>query len=113
MAVNGELTLGENIADFGGLAIAFDAYKMTKQGQGNDKIDGFTGDQRFFLGFAQVWRVKKRDELMRMSIKTDPHSPAMFRVNVPLRNFEPFYKAFDVKAGNHMYLKPEERAKIW
>ncbi len=113
LAVNGELTLGENIADFGGLAIAFDAYKMTKQGQGNDKIDGFTGDQRFFLGFAQVWRVKKRDELMRMSIKTDPHSPAMFRVNVPLRNFEPFYKAFDVKAGNHMYLKPEDRAKIW
>jgi putative endopeptidase len=111
--VNGELTLGENIADFGGLAIAYDAYKMTKQGQTEEKIDGFTGDQRFFLGFAQVWRVKKREELMRMAIKTDPHSPAMFRVNVPLMNFEPFYKAFNVKEGDKMYLKPEERAKIW
>ena len=111
--VNGELTLGENIADFGGLAIAFDAYKMTKQGQSNDKIDGFTGDQRFFLGFAQVWRVKKRDELMRMSIKTDPHSPAMYRVNVPLMNFDAFYKAFDVKETNKMYRKPDERVKIW
>ncbi|MFM2226259.1 MAG: hypothetical protein RJA07_2461 [Bacteroidota bacterium] len=111
--VNGELTLGENIADFGGLAIGYDAYKMTKQGQANEKIDGFTGDQRFFLGFAQVWRVKKREELMRMSIKTDPHSPAMFRVNVPLMNFEPFYKAFNVKEGDKMYLKPEDRAKIW
>ncbi|MEN9523842.1 MAG: hypothetical protein RL065_2219 [Bacteroidota bacterium] len=111
--VNGELTLGENIADFGGLAIAFDAYKMTKQGQGTEKIDGFTGDQRFFLGFAQVWRVKKREELMRMAIKTDPHSPAMFRVNVPLMNFEAFYQAFGVKEGDKMYLKPEDRAKIW
>jgi putative endopeptidase len=111
--VNGELTLGENIADFGGVAIAWDAYKMTKQGQANDKIDGFTGDQRFFLGLAQVWRVKKRDEVMRMAIKTDPHSPAMYRINVPLMNFEPFYKAFNVKEGDKMYLKPEDRAKIW
>ena len=113
MHVNGELTLGENIADFGGIAIAYDAYKMTKQGQGNDKIDGFTGDQRFFLGFAQVWRVKKRDELMRMSIKTDPHSPAMYRVNVPLMNFDPFYAAFNVKEGNKMFRKSEDRARVW
>ncbi len=111
--VNGELTLGENIADFGGIAIAYDAYKMTKQGQGNEKIDGFTGDQRFFLGFAQVWRVIKRDELMRMSIKTDPHSPAMYRVNVPLMNFDPFYKAFGVKEGNKMFRKSEDRARVW
>ncbi len=111
--VNGELTLGENIADFGGIAIAYDAYKMTKQGQGNEKIDGFTGDQRFFLGFAQVWRVIKRDELMRMSIKTDPHSPAMYRVNVPLMNFDPFYKAFDVKEGNKMFRSTDQRARVW
>lgn len=111
--VNGELTLGENIADIGGLAIAYDAFKMTKQGQGNDKIDGLTPDQRFFLGYAQVWRLKDRDESMRVRITTDPHSPEMHRVNGPAMNFEPFYKAFDVKEGDKMYLKPEERAKIW
>jgi putative endopeptidase len=111
--VNGELTLGENLADIGGLAIAYDAFKMTKQGQGNEKIDGFTADQRFFLGYAQVWRLKNRDETMRVRITTDPHSPEMFRVNGPAMNFDPFYKAFDVKEGDKMYLKPEERAKIW
>ncbi|MES2850414.1 MAG: M13 family metallopeptidase [Bacteroidota bacterium] len=111
--VNGELTLGENLADIGGLAIAYDAFKMTKQGQGNEKIDGFTPDQRFFLGYAQVWRLKDRDESMRVRITTDPHSPEMYRVNGPAMNFEPFYKAFDLKEGDKMYLKPEERAKIW
>jgi putative endopeptidase len=111
--VNGELTLGENLADIGGLAIAYDAFKLTKQGQGNDKIDGFTPDQRFFLGYAQVWRLKSRDEQMRVRIATDPHSPEIYRVNGPLMNFEPFYTAFDVKEGDKMYLKPEERAKIW
>lgn len=113
MHVNGELTLGENIADIGGLAIAYDAFKMTKQGQSNDKIDGFTPDQRFFLGYAQVWRLKDRDESMRVRITTDPHSPEMYRVNGPAMNFDPFYKAFDVKEGDKMYLKPEDRAKIW
>ncbi len=111
--VNGELTLGENLADIGGLAIAYDAFKMTKQGQGNEKIDGFTPDQRFFLGYGQVWRLKNRDETMRVRITTDPHSPEMYRVNGPAMNFEPFYKAFNVKEGDKMYLKPEERAKIW
>lgn len=111
--VNGELTLGENLADIGGLAIAYDAFKMTKQGQGNDKIDGLTPDQRFFLGYAQVWRLKNRDESMRVRITTDPHSPEMYRVNGPAMNFEPFYKAFDVKEGDKMYLKPAERARIW
>ncbi|MBK8723480.1 MAG: M13 family metallopeptidase, partial [Saprospiraceae bacterium] len=111
--VNGELTLGENLADIGGLAIAYDAFKMTKQGQGNEKIDGFTPDQRFFLGYAQVWRLVNRDETMRSRIMTDPHSPEMFRVNGPAMNFSPFYTAFDVKEGYKMYLAPEKRAKIW
>lgn len=111
--VNGELTLGENIADIGGLAIAYDAFKMTQQAQGNEKIDGFTPDQRFFLGYAQVWRLKTKDEAMRVRISTDPHSPEMYRVNGPAMNFDPFYKAFDVKEGDKMYLKPADRARIW
>jgi putative endopeptidase len=111
--VKGELTLGENIADFGGLAISYDAFKMTKQGQSNEKIDGYTPDQRYFLGFAQVWRIKKRDQLMRLLIDTDPHSPAEHRVNGPLSNFEPFYKAFDVKPENKMFRPENTRAKVW
>jgi putative endopeptidase len=111
--VNGELTLGENLADIGGLAIAYDAFKMTKQGQGDEKIDGFTPDQRFFLGFAQVWRLVDREESLRARINTDPHSPEMYRVNGPASNFGPFYLAFGVKEGDKMYVKPEDRAKIW
>jgi putative endopeptidase len=111
--VNGNLTLGENLADIGGLAIAYDAFKMTKQGQGDEKIDGFTPDQRFFLGYAQVWRIVNRPELVRTLITTNPHSPEQFRVNGPLSNFDPFYKAFNVTDKNKMYRKPEERAKIW
>lgn len=111
--VNGELTLGENLADIGGLAIAYDAFKMTKQGQGNEKIEGLTPDQRFFLGYAQVWRLVDREESMRARINTDPHSPEMYRVNGPAANFDPFYAAFGVKEGDKMYLKPEDRAKIW
>lgn len=111
--VNGELTLGENLADIGGLAIAYDAFKMTKQGQGNEKIDGFTPDQRFFLGFAQVWRLKTRDATLRVRINVDPHSPEMYRVNGPVSNFDPFYTAFDIKPGDKMYIQPAERAHIW
>jgi len=111
--VKGDLTLGENIADIGGLAIAYDAFKMTEQGKSNEKIDGFTPDQRFFLGFAQIWRLKNRDETMRMRLNVDPHSPEMFRVNGPLSNFHPFYAAFDVKEGDKLYIKPEDRARIW
>ena len=111
--VKGELTLGENLADIGGLAIAYDAFKMTKQGQGNEKIDGFTPDQRFFLGYAQVWRLVDREESMRVRINTDPHSPEMYRVNGPASNFDPFYAAFGVKEGDKMYVKPEDRARIW
>ncbi len=111
--VNGELTLGENLADIGGLTIAYDAFKMTKQGQGTEVIDGFTADQRFFLGYAQVWRIKDSDESMRVRIATDPHSPEMYRVNGPAMNFEPFYTAFNVKEGDKMFIKQTNRAKIW
>ena len=113
LKVNGNLTLGENIADIGGLAIAYQAFKMTKQGQSTDKIDGLSPDQRFFLSFAQVWRIKIRDEAMRMRISTDPHAPAMYRVNGPLSNIDEFYKAFDIKPGNKMYRPENERVHIW
>ncbi len=111
--VNGELTQGENIADIGGLAIAYDAFKMTKQGKDTTKIDGFTPDQRFFLGFAQIWRIKDRDESMRTRLQTDPHSPEIFRINGPLVHFDPFYASFNVREGDAMYLKPENRVRIW
>jgi putative endopeptidase len=111
--INGELTLGENLADFGGLAIAYDAFKLTKQGKDTTKIDGFTPDQRFFLGYAQVWRIKNRDETLRTRITTDPHSPEMFRINGPASNFDPFYAAFNVKEGDKMFIKAEDRARIW
>jgi putative endopeptidase len=92
--VNGSLTQGENLADIGGIAIAYEAFKNTPEGKGDKKIDGFTPDQRFFLSFGQVWRIKTRDETMRMRISVDPHSPEMFRVNGPLSNTPAFYKAF-------------------
>jgi putative endopeptidase len=111
--VNGALTTGENMADNGGLAIAYDAFKMTKQGQDTIKIDGFTPDQRFFISFAQVWRDKEKDEVARMGINTDPHSPAKWRVWGPLSNFTPFYTAFNVKEGNKMYKPEKDRIKIW
>jgi putative endopeptidase len=111
--VNGALTLGENMADLGGLAIAYDAFKMTPQGQGTEKIDGFTPEQRFFLGFAGAWKNKEREESERTQVLTDPHSPAKFRVNGPLSNFTPFYEAFGVKEGNAMYKPVAERIKIW
>ncbi len=111
--VNGNLTLGENLADIGGLAIAYDAFKMTKQGRGNEVVDGLTPDQRFFLGFAQVWRLKQRDEVIRVRVTTDPHSPEMYRVNGPAANFDPFYNAFGVKKGDKMFINPENRSKIW
>jgi putative endopeptidase len=113
MHVNGELTLGENLADIGGIAIAYEAFKLTEQGKGNTKIDGLTPDQRFFMSFAQIWRIKNRDETMKVRLTTDPHSPEQFRINGPLRNFEPFYKAYNVTEKNKMYLAPEKRANVW
>ena len=111
--VNGELTLGENLADIGGLAIAWDAFKLTEQGKSTEKINGFTPDQRFFMGFAQAWRIVNRPESVRTGITTDPHSPEEFRVLGPLSNFDPFYSTFGVTEKHKMYRKPEDRAKIW
>ncbi|MEP6674402.1 MAG: M13 family metallopeptidase [Ferruginibacter sp.] len=111
--VNGSLTLGENLADIGGIAIAYDAFKLTKQGKDTVKIDGLTPDQRFFLGFAMSWREVDRPEIQRVWLNTDPHSPALYRVNGPLSNFQPFYTTFNIGEGDKMYIKPEDRAKIW
>lgn len=111
--INGNLTLGENIADLGGLAIAYDAFKLTDQGKSTEKIDGFTPEQRFFLGFAQVWRLVTKPEMERMQVRTDPHSPPRYRVNGPLMHFNPFYEAFAIKKGDAMYLDPADRVKIW
>ena len=111
--VNGSLTQGENLADIGGVAIAYQAFKNTSQGKSDEKIDGFTPEQRFFLSFAQVWRIKTRDETMRMRINVDPHSPEMYRVNGPLSNTPAFYKAFNVKPGDKMYRPDSLRVKVW
>ncbi len=113
MHVNGQLTLGENIADLSGLAVAYRAYRQSLHGKPAPVIDGLTGDQRFFMGFAQVWRIKQRDDAARQQLLTDPHSPARFRVDGVLRNFTPFYAAFDVKPGDGMYLPPQQRVRIW
>ena len=111
--VNGNLTLGENLADIGGVAIAYQAFKNTPQGKSDEKIDGFTADQRFFLSYAQVWQIKMRDEASRMRISTDPHSPAQYRVNGPLSNTDAWYKAFNIKPGDKLYRPENERVKIW
>lgn len=111
--VNGQLTLGENIGDLTGAYIGYLAYQMSLNGEEAPVIDGMTGEQRFFLGFGQIWRGKSRDERLRRQVLTDPHSPGPFRANGPLRNFDAFYEAFDVKEGDGMYLPPEERVKIW
>jgi endothelin-converting enzyme/putative endopeptidase len=111
--VNGELTLGENIGDLSGVTIAYKAYKRSLQGKPAPVIDGLTGDQRFFMGFGQIWRNKIREEALRNRVATDPHSPGHFRANGPLSNMPEFYTTFDVKPGDKMYLPPEERVKIW
>ena len=111
--VNGKLTLGENIGDLGGLNAAYEAFKMTKQGKSNKKINGFTPDQRFFLSWAQVWRANIRPESESQLIVTDPHSPGMYRaIGAPV-NMDAWYKAFDIKPGDKLYKKPEDRIKIW
>ena len=111
--VNGELTLGENIADNSGLAIAYKAYRLSLNGKEAPVIDGMTGDQRFYLGWAQVWRAKVREAQQIVYIKTDPHSPGEFRGNGTLKNQPGFYGAFGIKEGDKMYLKPEQRVLIW
>ncbi len=109
--VNGELTQGENIGDFSGVTIAYKAFKNAHPE--NNIIDGLSAEQRFFFGWAQVWRAKMRDEALLQQVATNPHSPAEFRGNGPLRNFPPFLKLYSVKKGDKMYLPPEKRVKIW
>ena len=111
--VNGELTLGENIADNSGLAMAYKAYRISLGGAPAPVIDGLTGDQRFFMGWAQVWRGLTRDSETIVELKTDPHSPEMYRGSIPLMNQQAFYDAFDVKPGDGMYLAPEQRVSLW
>lgn len=111
--VNGELTLGENIADNSGLAIAYKAYRLSLHGKEPPVLDGLTGDQRFFMGSAQSWRTKMRDDFTVRLLKTDPHSPNSIRSNAAVINQAAFYSAFDVKPGDKMYLPPEKRVTIW
>lgn len=111
--VNGEFTLGENIGDLGGLSIAIKAYKASLNGKEAPVMDGFTGMQRVFLGWGQVWGEKTRDEALRSQIARDPHSPAKFRINGVVRNVPEFYEAFKIKPTDSLYLAPEKRVKIW
>lgn len=113
MNVNGRLTLGENIGDLAGVAIGYKAYLASLEGKEPPVIDGFTGPQRFFMGWAQVWRGKIREDALRARLLSDPHSPADFRVIGPLRNVDGFYQAFEVKEGDAMFLPPGQRVKIW
>ena len=111
--VKGAMTVGENAADIGGVAIAYDAFKMTKQGQDTTMVDGYTPDQRFFISVAKIWRVKMKDEFLRLWINNNPHSPPMWRVNGPLMNSPHFQKAFNVQPGDSMYLPEKDRIHIW
>ena len=113
MHLNGELTLGENIGDLAGLTMAYRAYRLSLNGEEPPEIDGFAGEQRFFLGYAQVWRGKYRDDELRRRLVIDPHSPAMYRANGVLSNMPEFYRAFDVKEGDDMYRPLADRVKIW
>jgi putative endopeptidase len=113
LSVNGEFTLGENIGDLGGISIGLLAYQMSLNGEEAPVIDGFTGVQRVFLGFGQVWSGKYRDETLRLQIETDPHSPSMYRANGAVRNVPAFYEAFEISEDDELYLAPDERVKIW
>ncbi|SFC53122.1 M13 family metallopeptidase [Flavobacterium phragmitis] len=112
--VDGHFTLGENIGDLGGINAAYDGLQLYLKENGNPGlIDGFTPEQRFFISWATVWRTKSRDEAIKNQVKTDPHSPGMYRAYVPIQNVDAFYKAFDIKKGDKMYVEPEKRVKIW
>jgi putative endopeptidase len=112
LAVNGELTLGENIADVAGVQVAYDGYKLSLGGKPAPVLDGFTGEQRLFLGFGQVWRNKYREQTLRRVLLTDGHSPGEYRAST-VRNVDAWYQAFDVKPGQGLYLPPEQRVRIW
>jgi putative endopeptidase len=111
--VNGALTMGENIADLGGLTLALDAYHASLGDTPAPVLDGYTGDQRVLLGWAQAWRGKATDAFLRRQVVTDPHSPRMFRVNGVVRNLDAWYQAYEVKPGDKLYVAPEDRARIW
>ena len=113
MSVNGALTLGENIGDLGGLALAYRAYRISLNGKEPPVIDGFTGDQRFFLGWAQVWRSVMREEYLRQWLLWIPHSPPQYRANGPVGHLDAFYAAFNVKPGDKLYVEPQKRVRIW
>ena len=113
MSVNGQLTLGENIGDLSGLSVAYKAYRLALDGRAAPELDGYTGDQRFFIGWAQVWARKYRDDELRKRLLTDPHSPAEYRCNGTVRNMPPFVQAFDVKDGDGLRLPPEQLVRIW
>ncbi|HEX9981474.1 MAG TPA: M13 family metallopeptidase [Flavobacterium sp.] len=113
LKVNGEFTLGENIGDLGGLSIALKAYKMSLKGKEAPVMDGFTGEQRVFIGWGQVWMSKDREEALRNQVASDPHSPSKFRVNGIVRNIPEFYSAFKIKPTDSLYLAPEKRVRIW
>jgi putative endopeptidase len=112
LAVNGKLTLGENIADVAGLQASYDAYRASLKGKEAPVIDGFTGDQRFFIAFAQTWATKMRDEALRQRVATDGHAPGNYRA-LTVRNLDAWYKAFDVKEGDALYLAPDKRVRVW
>jgi endothelin-converting enzyme/putative endopeptidase len=112
--IKGKLTLGENLADLGGLEAAYDAYRRYVARHGEPPvIDGFTGDQRFFIAYAQAWQGKRREGALRQQLLSNPHSPEEYRVNGIVRNFDPWYKAFNVKPGDKLYLPPEQRVHVW
>lgn len=111
--VNGKLTMGENIGDLGGLNLAYRAYRLSLNGKEAPVIDGYTGDQRFFMAWAQVWRSKVREKQARQYLVTDPHSPPHYRINGIVRNFDEWYKAFGVGPGDKLYLPPDKRVRIW
>lgn len=113
LTVNGRLTLGENIGDLGGLSVALEAYRISLEGKAAPVIEGFTGEQRFFLGWAQVWRSHYREASLRNLVMTNPHSPPEFRVNGVVRNIDAWYDAFDVEPGDKLYLAAKERVRIW
>jgi len=112
-SINGDLTMGENIGDLSGLAVAYRAYMISLADKPAPLIDGFTGPQRFFLGWAQIWRRKYRDDELRVRLVTDSHSPSEYRCNGVVTNMIEFYDAFGVKPGDRMYREPTERVKIW
>lgn len=113
LTVNGELTLGENLGDLGGLSIAYKAWKLSLKGKPSPVLDGFTGDRRLFMGWAQAWRTKAREQYLRQQVMADPHAPAEFRANAPLGNIPGFYDAFGVKPGDKLFREPAKRVKIW